>query len=147
MKLLSMVALLPLALLSACTSGPGFAETEARIPELEPGLGRIFVYRPSNVAGALTPAVRLNEEIVGQAAPKGFLFVDRPPGSYEVRTSTLLEHSLRLELGEGQVRYVRLRSTVGLAAGHVIPSLADAETAQRELGSLRYVGSEQLLAP
>lgn len=45
-------------------------------------MGRIYVYRTAAFGAAVQPKVRLNEEVIGKAVPKGFFYVDRPIGEY-----------------------------------------------------------------
>jgi len=132
-------------LLSACASGPKYKEVADRIPPVPADQGRLFFYRPGSMAGGLKPNIMVNNVSVGRAESKGFRFVDRPPGDYTVATSTLMEHTLSFSLEAGEVKYVRMFSSVGLFAGHIIPNLTDAERALREMNSLAYIGSSNEL--
>ena len=97
------------------------------------------------MAGGLKPMIRVNDASVGKAVSKGFLFIDRAPGDYTVATSTLLEHNLSFSLAAGEVKYVVLRSSPGLIAGHVFPTLTNEGAAQEALKGLKYTGDPSLL--
>jgi len=133
-------------LLGGCATGPMYSAIAQRMPPTPEGEGRVFFYRPAAMtAGALRPAILLNDLAVGNAEPKGFLFVDRTPGDYTVKTSVLIEHARSFNLIAGQTQYVRLTSSVGVLAGHIIPQLVDEPRALRELQGLAYTGSAELL--
>lgn len=131
--------------LAGCASGPSHASVLDRIPPVPAAKGRLYFYRPSAMASALTPPILVNDKSVGNARSKGFLFADLDPGRYTISTSTLLEHRLELELQAGEVKYVRLASSVGLVAGHILPRLTDEATATRELAQMKYIGDPALL--
>jgi len=142
------IVLASLLFVAGCASGPTYADLSHRIPPIPEGQGRLYFYRPSSMAAGLRPAIRVNDRVVGDATSKAWLFADFEPGSYTIKTSTLMEHSLTLELGPGQERYVVLRSSVGLLAGHVYPRLASNDEGRRALQGLAYVGPQSaLLAP
>ena len=133
-------------LLGGCATGPTYSAIEQRMPPTPEGEGRVFFYRPAALtAGALRPAILLNDLAVGKAEPRGFLFVDRTPGDYTVKTSVLIGHAKNFNVTAGQTQYVRLTSSVGVLAGHIIPQLVDESRARRELQGLAYTGSAELL--
>lgn len=103
MKIPFTLLILPLlfVVLSGCATGPKYTEVASSFDALEPGKGRIFIYRPSSFGAAIQPKVRLDGEVVGKAKPHGFFFVDHAPGEYEIVTSTEVERSLSLTLDEG----------------------------------------------
>jgi hypothetical protein len=65
--------------------------------------------------------------------------VDRPPGDYEVTTTTELKKSLTFHLEAGQVRYVKLGLSMGLLAGHVYPELMDESVGKHDLEGTKSV--------
>lgn len=134
------LCLLIAGLLAGCASGPGYKEIESRITDLEPGNGRIYFYRPSAVGAAVQPSVRLNDDVVGKAKPKGFFYVDRPEGNYVVATSTEAKRSLSLVLDEGEEKYVKLEMRMGLFVGHVKPVLVDSAEGFADIQKLNYIG-------
>jgi hypothetical protein len=93
-RLIMLTVPLLFGVLSGCATGPKYTEVASSFDALEPGKGRIFIYRPSSFGAAVQPDVRLNGEVVGKAKPLGFFFVDRAPGEYEIVTSTEVERSL-----------------------------------------------------
>jgi hypothetical protein len=125
--------------LSGCATGPKYTEVESSFDALEPGKGRIFIYRPSSFGAAIQPKVRLDGEVVGKAKPHGFFFIDKAPGEYEIVTSTEVERSLSLTLDEGETRYVRLSVSMGFMVGHVYPELVEPSMALEEIQALSYM--------
>jgi hypothetical protein len=153
MKMKKLLLVLPFVVLpfvvilvASCASGEKYGEVSDRIPPVSEGLGRIFFYRPSAMAGGLKPQIRVNDIAVGKSISKGFLFIDREPGQYTVATSTLMEHSQSFSLAAGETCYVKLRSSVGLVAGHILPGLVTEEEARRELAGMKYIGDPSLLS-
>ncbi len=141
------VLLLLVVSIAGCASGETHGSVAERIPPVPAGMGRIVFYRPSAMAGGLKPPIQVNDMTVGKSISKGFLFIDREPGEYVISTSTLVEHRLGFQLAADTTRYVKLRSSVGLVAGHIIPELVMAEQAQRDLPSMKYIGDSSLLLP
>lgn len=54
------------ALLSACASGPKYADVMSTQPSLTPTQGRIYFYRPSALGAAVQPDIKLNGQKVGR---------------------------------------------------------------------------------
>ena len=130
-------------LMGGCaTKGPKFSEYAPADPGLSPDSGRIYVYRTSILGAAIQPKVKLNGEVIGKAVPKGFFFVDKKAGNYEIMTSTEVKRKLSLTLEEGQTKYVRLNISMGFFAGHVYPELAEPEIGEKEIQECRYTGPE-----
>ena len=126
--------------LIGCAGGPRYDEVSARIPPLAAGNGRIYIYRTAVVGAAVQPSVKINDEVVGSAKPKGFFYVDRPVGEYKITTSTEVERILSLSLEEGQTRYVRLGISIGFFIGHVYPELVDNARGEKDVSALHYTG-------
>lgn len=147
MKALSkllLVSMVSIFLVGCATSGPKFTELMPSIANLPPDTGRIYVYRSGGFAGsAIQPDVKLNGEVVGSAVPKGFFYVDRKPGTYEILTSTEVDRKLSLTLENGQTRYVRLGISMGFFVGHVYPELVEPEVGQKEIQDCRYTGQNK----
>lgn len=129
------------ALLAACASGPKHAEVQSSIPALKASEGRLYVYRSSSMMGAaIQPNVVINGKVAGESKPGGFFFVDLPPGSVEVSTSTEVEKKLSLTLDAGQTRYVRTSIGFGLMVGRVYPELVDNNVGAKEIAETSYIG-------
>lgn len=139
-KLRTLLAIIMLAILTACASGPDYKDVAADISDLEPGNGRIYFYRTAIVGAAIQPSIRVNDEVVGKAKPKGFFYIDRPAGSYIIATSTEAKRSLSLLLKEGKEMYVRLDVKMGLLAGHVKPVLVEPAEGFSDIQKLNYTG-------
>ena len=134
-------AVLLMLLLPGCATGPKYTEVASTIPSLTPSQGRIYFYRPSALGAAVQPVIKLNGEIVGNAKPHGFYFVDRAPGNYEVTAATETVKKLTFTLEPGQERYVRLKMQMGIFVGRVVPELVDQAEAQGELKGLSYIAN------
>ncbi|MDH4232351.1 MAG: DUF2846 domain-containing protein [Nitrospirota bacterium] len=135
------VIILSLPFWGCATSGPKYSEL---LPALStpPDTGRIYIYRTTVFGAAVQPEVKLNGEVVGKAIPKGFFYVDKKPGTYEILTSTEVDRKLSLLLECAQTRYVRLNMAMGFFVGHVYPELIDSETAEKEIQDCQYTGAE-----
>jgi hypothetical protein len=128
-------------LLGACaSSGPKYSEAKPDAATPAVGDGRIYIYRTVGMGLAVQPDVKINGEVVGQATPDGYFYVDRKPGNYEITTTTEVERKLSLTLERDQTRYVRLNISFGFFVGHVYPELVDNDVGMRELQDRRYTG-------
>lgn len=139
-KLRTVFAISMMIVLAACASGPGYKDVAAEISDLELGNGRIYFYRTAVFGAAIQPNIRVNDEVVGKATPKGFFYVDRPAGSYIIATSTEAKRSLSLLLEEGKEMYVRLDVKMGLVVGHVKPVLVEPTEGFSDIQKLNYTG-------
>lgn len=137
-KRLGVVALAMLAL-AGCASGPSYKEVSSSFKPVAAQNGRIFFYRVASMGAAIQPEVKLNGTAVGKAVPKGFFYVDRAPGDYEVTTTTEVKKALTFHLDPGQTRYVRLGVSMGFMAGHVYPELVDASEGKSELEKTKSI--------
>lgn len=108
--------------LAGCAGLFGGGAPAAR-PALEPGKGRVFVYRGAALAGAFPPEVLLNGENLGRADKRGAAWRDVLPGSYTVAT-TLNATVVHFNVAAGETRYVRLVS--GFFDERVRPEIVDA---------------------
>ena len=133
--------------LAGCASGPKYAEVKNSIPELSSEQGRIYFYRTNPMGAAVQPNIRLNDVIVGEMVPRGFFFVDRPPGNYLVAVRTEAESTVQFTLDAGQTRYVRGYISVGFFIGRPYVELVDMKDALVELQDLGYTGTGALSAP
>ncbi len=139
-KIIALSLIISALTLTGCASGPTFTEYAANIPEVPADSGRIYVYRTATFGAAVQPGIRVNGEVAGKAVPKGFFFIDRPVGSYEVSASTEAKRSLTLNLDSGEEKYVRLEVKMGLFAGHVKPVLVDNAVGKEEILKTKYTG-------
>jgi len=76
-----------------------------------------------------------------QGDSKGFFFVDRSPGGYQIATSTEVDRTLSLTLEQGQIRFVRLDVSMGFMVGHVYPVLVDDAVGKKEIENCSYTGT------
>lgn len=113
--ILILVACLPFG----CATGPKFSMVQPNMVSESPDEGRIFFYRTSALGAAIKPSVMLNGEKVGKAIAKGFFFVDRPAGDYEVVTSTEVKRKVSFVLEKGQTKFIKFNISMGFFVGHV----------------------------
>ena len=130
---------------TSCASGVKFTQANPPLTPTHTESGRIFFYRPSAFGVALRPDVLLNGDKVGEAIAWGFFYVDRPPGHYEVLTSTEVDRTLTFVLEPGQTRFVRFSTSVGFFVGHVYGELIDLEVGLSEIQDCKYTGGEPLV--
>jgi len=144
MKKILLLAMISVATLfiSGCASGPKYSEMKSTISPLGQNSGRIYFYRTAVMGAAVQPAVKLNNEEVGTAKPKGVFFVDRAPGNYVVETSTEVSRRLSFVLESGTTRYVRLNMAMGFFVGHVYPELVENSVGEAEIQKCSFSGSK-----
>jgi hypothetical protein len=63
------------------------------------------------------------------------------PGEYTASTRTEVKRDITFTLHAGDTKYVRTSVSMGLLAGHVTPTLEDAEAAEQEVETLKYTGT------
>ncbi|WP_229750972.1 DUF2846 domain-containing protein [Undibacterium terreum] len=128
--------------LTGCASGVKHKDMESSIPALQADKGRIYFFRSSSMFGAaIQPSITLDGQKVGDSKPGGFFFVDSNIGNHEVATSTEVEKKLTFTLEKGEVKYVKTSPSFGIMVGRIIPELANAEEAKKELPDLSYTGT------
>ena len=119
--------------LVSCASGPTYAEMKSKLPPIEKGHGRVFVYRPSFFGAAVKPSVKIDNQPVGTSEGQGFLYSDQTPGTHEVSVTTEWKHKTPVTVTSGQPSYVRCSMMIGLLVGHVMPKQVSAETGEAEM--------------
>ena len=129
--------------LSACASGVKFTEMNPPTTPRDQDFGRIFFYRTTVLGAALQPDVLLNGVKVGDAVAQGFFYVDRPPGNYEVVTSTEVDRKVTFVLEKGETRFVRFSVSFGFFVGHVYGELVDPAEGLEEIKECKYTGTQE----
>ena len=129
--------------LAGCASGPGYAEHAATMQPVGDGNGRIYMYRTSSLGAAVQPMVRVNDDEVGKAKPKGFFYVDLTPGNYTISASTEAERSLNVTLDADEEMYVRLEIKMGAFVGHIKPVLVETSVGKEEIQKMKYIGGTE----
>ncbi|MBK5281015.1 MAG: DUF2846 domain-containing protein [Nitrospiraceae bacterium] len=125
-----------------CASGMKFAEMNPSTMPKDQDSGRIFFYRTSVLGAALRPDINLNGTKIGDAIAQGFFYVDRPPGNYEVVTSTEVDRKVTFVLENGQTRFVKFSVSSGLFVGHVYGELVDSAVGMEEIKECKYTGAD-----
>lgn len=130
------------AVTTGCATGPKFTEVKDNIGNLALEEGRIFLYRTTALGAALQPKIKVNGVPVGKSVAKGFMFIDREPGNYEIMTSTEVDRKLSLTIEKGQTRFVKFNVSMGFFAGHVYPILVDSGVGNKEIQQCSYTGPQ-----
>lgn len=131
---------LTLGLFTGCASGPTYQEHASAMQPVSAENGRIYIYRKSALGAAVQPEVRVDDNVVGKAKPKGFFYVDLPPGNHVISASTEAERNLNLTLDTSEEKYVRLEIKMGAFVGHVKPVLVETAVGKEEIQAMKYMG-------
>jgi len=137
------VFLLSLFFIGCASTGPKYSELVPTVSPVASDIGRIYIYRTVVLGAAVQPDVKINGEVIGSAIPRGFFYVDRKPGAYEIMTSTEVDRKLSLLLEKGQTRFVRLNISMGFFVGHVYPELIEPDIAKAEIQDCHYTGTDK----
>jgi len=129
------------ALTAGCASGPRYAEYRPSVAPAREGYGRVWFYRPSVRGAMFQPAVKLDNQRVGNAVPHGFFAVETTPGIHEVSAATEWKHKTTINVRSNEDTYVRLITWPGLLAYHVIPKEVEAPRAMNDLKNLHLAAS------
>ncbi|MGE0349504.1 DUF2846 domain-containing protein [Hydrogenophaga sp.] len=134
--------------LSGCAAtGLNYASVSGSLPPLKENGCRVFFYRSGSIVGAaLQPEIRLDLQVVGRSQPGGFFYVDTVPGRHLASSQTEVEARLEFDIEAGQTLYVESSIGFGLLVGRVQLNLKPEGTALADLSSLRYTGTEVLVA-
>jgi hypothetical protein len=130
--------------LSACASGVRFTEMNPSTVPKDQDSGRIFFYRTTTFGAALQPDIKVNGTKVGDSIAQGFFYIDRPPGNYEVVTSTEVDRKVTFVLEKAQTRFVKFSVSMGFFVGHVYGELVDSSVGLEEIKDCKYTGAEEL---
>ena len=122
---------------SGCAGGLGAGGGVNALAPIEPGKGRVFIYRNSAMGATYTPEVLLNGASVGRPRTRGVYVRDIPPGSYAVTTS-MTPVVANFSVGAGEKKYVRL--TAGFFESHMHPELVDPARGEAEVSGLEVLG-------
>ncbi len=107
--------LVALSLLSGCaggTQGPANSAVGTSMASVNPGMGRIFVYRPLRFMGSTwSPSITLNGQTVGRLGSGESFFIDCRPGDYTLQAvlgwNAVPDPSQRFSVGTDETLYVR----------------------------------------
>jgi hypothetical protein len=110
-----LLVLCVLSLLSACASAP-LSQTLPKAQD--PRQARIYVLCEEDVSGgAAHPAVKIDDQSIGDLTSAGFLSADRAPGQHVVAVSLLQNYyPLTLTTRKGSAHYVHVKARPALEA-------------------------------
>ena len=138
-RLTGILFVLLIVLVAGCASGPEYKDIGSGITPIEPGSGRIYVYRPQ-LSFLYVGAVTLNGEEIRVPAAGGFVFVDKEPGEYEVLVDAITDESTTFELEAEKEVFIRITVDAGGYFLYTIsPQITDRATAVQEMQELNYV--------
>ena len=129
----------------------GFAQVEARLPEVSAGSGRIYIYTPIRTFFLdFVPKVLVNGKPVGHSLSGTFLVVDEPAGDFIVDVAEekvfadsggqLKSEPTTVKLKAGETAYVRLHAMDSTYFIQMKSIPEDAKNGQRDLKILSYNG-------
>jgi hypothetical protein len=128
---------------AAYASGPKYSVHHLAEPVVSPDMGRIYFYRVSGLLGfGLQPSIEIDGVKVGKSVTSRYIYVDRPPGTYTISTTTEKEETVSVPLVAGQTVYVRFDVSMGLFLGHVSPVIVDSATAADEIKDCHFVEAD-----
>ena len=133
----------------------GFAQVEARLPELTAGSGRIYIYTPiRSFFLDFVPKVLVNGKPVGHSLSGTFLVVDEPAGDYTVDVADekifsdsggqLKSESATVKLKAGETAYIRLHAMDSTYFIQMKSIPEDEKNGQRDLKILSFNGGNVL---
>lgn len=127
-------------LVGSCATGPEYKNIATDIAAIEPGKGRVYVYRPQ-MSFLYVGAVTLNGEDVRVPPAGGFTYVDKEPGAYKVIVDAATDESAIFELASGEEIFIRITVNAGGWFLYTIsPEITDRDTAIREMQESNYSG-------
>jgi len=117
---------LSIVLLSVCLAGcasvpmASFDEDKMR-KEFNPppqDMAGLYIYRNTNIGGALKKTVRVDGEIIGESAPMTYFYLDITPGSHSLSTeSEFSDNALTLDADSGNNYFVHQHIKLGVFVG------------------------------
>lgn len=129
--------------LGGCSiNGPYFSELAPAIKTMPSNTGRIYFYRYTDFGEGQRPDIKINDEIAGKAIDRGFFFVDKAPGKYEIMNSYEAHRKIWVTLEKGQTIYISFKAYKGYYVDHVYPELVSPETGLAKIQKCRYTGNQ-----
>ncbi len=141
LRIFIFTCILALLTFGCATTGPTYSDMKGTLENLNVEMSRIYIYRVTTLAAALQPAIYVNEENVGNSVPQGFIYLDRPPGNYVIKTSTEVKRTLSVNLDSGETCFVRLNASFGFFVGHIYPELVEKNVGESEIKKCHYLGT------
>jgi hypothetical protein len=149
--------LLLVVFITGCASNaPKFSEVKVSFPTVDPGNGRIYLYRPSKLMGfGYTPKIFINDIDIGKLESGGFFFIDRPEGEYHIDSrdgntkSSDPENHIKFSLAKGETKYIKFTFTkagfaiflVSVQIPVIHPEIVAKEKALVDLSEISYIDS------
>ena len=90
------------------------------------------------------PTVYINDAPVAKAQPGCFFYVDKPPGTYELKCSTEWAYKAQLTVVENRVAYVRLSLLPGVFVGHILPKVVPEEEGLKGMQGCRLITADSM---
>lgn len=101
-------------LLGGCASGPKFTPDSA-VPA---NRAAVYLYRPSAVGAAVSPAVTANGVPLAELKAEGYFVYRAAPGELELAQKTEASTSVTLDIKAGDTYYVKGSVGMGFFVGH-----------------------------
>ena len=118
-KAILLFILLASAYMTGCASVPmaSTADDKAKKEFAPPSSGNagLYIYRNSGFGAAVTKAVYLDGDLIGQTAPKTYFYKEIKPGAHKVSTqSEFGDNGLEIRAEQGRNYFVRQYIKMGL---------------------------------
>jgi hypothetical protein len=121
-RLIFGLSVLIAALLAGCASVPlqkSAADTARKqFSPPPPGSAGLYIYRNTQLGGALKKSVYIDGQLVGETAPMTYFYLQVPEGERKLSTeSEFSNNDLRLKVEEGRNYFVRQQIKMGVFVG------------------------------
>lgn len=78
----------------------------------------LYIYRNTNLGGALKKTIKIDGEIIGESAPMTYFYKNIGPGSHQLSTeSEFSDNALTLETEAGENYFVKQHIKMGVFVG------------------------------
>lgn len=132
MKKSILLALVSLVMTGCASLGPQF--NPSTLPEIKPGTGRVFIYRPKKFVGAaMSFKVKANDVAITKMKNGGYFVYDAAVGELEISGKTEVKRSVTLDVEAGKSYYVQGGIGFGLAVGRPKLNIVDEILGKQEL--------------
>ena len=136
-------ALLAIALLAGCASVPTqderLTQQAKQFNEPSEGNAGLYIYRDGVLGGSLKKSLYLDDQCLGETAPKTFFYTELPAGkTYKVSTeSEFSNNDMTLETIAGQKYYLQQYMKMGVFVGGANLREVDEAKAQKAIQGLK----------
>ena len=99
----------------------------------DPNAGRIYVFRPARVGGAVAMQIRDGSTHIGRTGPRGYVCWEREPGYAQIKGKAENTSTLELDVEEGVAYYILQKVRMGILFARNKLELISEDKAQKYL--------------